>query len=61
MEKIVLAGGAVINRNRDTITLADLKMGDYIVVIGAANESGQIDAKLIRFMSVPLMDGRGAR
>lgn len=58
VEKIVLAGTAVINRNRDTIAIGELKVGDYIVTIGTANESGQIEAKLIRFMPSPFTSRR---
>ena len=51
MEKIILVSDAtIIKRFQDTIKLADLKVDDYIVVIGEPNNAGQIEAKLIRLM-----------
>ncbi len=54
VEKIILVkDDAVITRFRQEAKLADLKVGDYIVVIGRPNDSGQIEAKLIRIMPPP--------
>jgi len=51
VEKIVLISkDAVIRQFQDSLKLADLKTDDYIVVIGEPNDSGQIEAKLIRIM-----------
>ena len=55
MEKIVvLTDKTVINRFHETIKATDLKVDDNIVVIGSPNEAGQIEAKLIRVMPLPL-------
>jgi len=43
-------GNTVINRFRDTLTTADLKIGDKVVIIGSANELGVLEAKLIRVL-----------
>jgi hypothetical protein len=49
MEKIILIKeDTVIKRFRDNIKLSDLKVDDYVTVIGEPNEEGQIQAKLIR-------------
>jgi hypothetical protein len=49
MEKIVgLTKDTVVRKLRDTITVGDLKASDRVVIIGAPNETGLIEAKLIR-------------
>lgn len=49
VEKIVLVkDDTVIKRFQDTLKVADLKVNDYIVMIGDPNDAGQIEAKLIR-------------
>jgi hypothetical protein len=54
VEKIILvADSTVIKRFQDNIKLSDLKVDDYIVVIGDPNNAGQIEAKLIRIMPPP--------
>lgn len=53
-EKIVLIGeNTVIKRFRDSVKFSELKIDDFIVVIGEPNDEGQIEAKLIR-LSPPL-------
>ena len=50
-EKIVLIkDNTIINGFQNNLKLADLKVNDYIVVIGDPNNTGQIEAKLIRLM-----------
>jgi hypothetical protein len=57
LEKIiVLTDKTVIRKFDKEIEAADLKEDDHIVVIGDPNDSGQIEAKLIR-----LMPGRPAQ
>jgi len=54
-EKIVaLDEKTVIERFRETLKPADLKVDDLIVVIGEPNEAGQIEAKLLRVMPPPV-------
>jgi hypothetical protein len=51
VEKVVVVGkDTVIDEGRKTIKKEDLKVGDCAVIIGSPNESGQIEAKLIRIM-----------
>jgi len=51
VEKIILIkDNTIIERLREAIKPADLKIDDYVVVIGAPNDAGQIEAKLIRVM-----------
>lgn len=53
-EKIILIkNDTVINRLKETAKPGDLKVDDYVVVIGKPNEAGQIEAKLIRIMPTP--------
>jgi hypothetical protein len=55
-EKIVLIkNDTIINGPQNNLKLADLKINDYIVVIGDPNDAGQIEARLIRLMPVPMM------
>ena len=50
-EKVVnIADDTVIKAGPDTIKLQDLKVDENIVVLGADNAVGQVDAKLIRIM-----------
>jgi hypothetical protein len=50
MEKVVIiTKDTVIKNGKETIKKEDLKVGDYIVVIGSPDDKGQIQAKLIRF------------
>jgi len=53
-EKIVLAQpDTAVAHFRDTIKFGDLKIDDFIIVIGDPNPSGQIEAKFIRVMPTP--------
>lgn len=52
IEKIItITNDTVIRRGRDEAMLNDLNVNDYIVIIGAPNTQGQIEAKFIRIMS----------
>lgn len=54
LEKTVLIGTSTMVREfRDEISVEELQVGDFIVVLGNPNEEGQIDAKLIRLMPTP--------
>jgi len=51
IEKTILINDdTVIKSLKATIQLSDLKMDDMVIVIGEPNNSGQIEAKLIRVM-----------
>ena len=53
-EKVVLLNeNTEIRRMRDSVAQNDLKIDEYVVVIGTPNSSGQIEAKLIRFLPAP--------
>jgi len=50
-EKVVLIkADTQIQKIKEKATQADLKIDDFIVVIGTPNEQGQIEAKFIRIM-----------
>ena len=54
VEKIVMVKEkTVIERFKETIKPVDLKVNDRVVVIGEPNNSGQIEAQLIRVLPVP--------
>lgn len=54
VEKIVLVkDDTVIRRLMETVKPSDLKVDDFIVVIGEPNNNGQIEAKFIRVLPSP--------
>jgi len=54
VEKIVLIkDSTIIERFRNTVKMTELKVDDYIVVIGEPNDAGQIEAKFIRVLPLP--------
>lgn len=70
IEKIaVVKDDTDIERLREAVKLADLKVDDYIAVIGSPDDAGRIEAKLIRVLPaatsmmpfLPMMPGRMMR
>lgn len=54
IEKTILVSKSTeIRKYRDDITTGDLKVGDFIVVLGTPNDDGQVEAKLIRTVPPP--------
>ena len=54
MEKFILAEKDTVVKNaKNDIKLSDLKIDDFIVIIGSPNDSGQIEAKIIRVLPLP--------
>ncbi len=54
IEKTVLTdSNTIIRKQRDTITEAEIKPDDFVIVIGTPNNSGQITAKIIRIVPSP--------
>ncbi len=54
IEKTIYAGtDTEIREFRNEIVVSDLKLGDFIVVLGNPNENGQVVAKLIRIIPPP--------
>ncbi len=52
-KSIVLSDQTVVNFLHETLKSTDLKLDQYIVVIGQPNDASQIEAKLIRVMPNP--------
>ena len=50
---IVTTDKTVTRRFRDTVSLQDLKVDEFIVAIGTPNETSQIEAGLIRVLPEP--------
>lgn len=51
VEKIIVVNNKTLIRQfRQSLTVADLKVDDNIVVLGTPNQNGQIEAKLIRII-----------
>ena len=62
MERIILVNEqTTILRFKDTVKYTDLKIDDFIVVIGEPNVAGQIEAKFIRIMPQPPLSGLPAK
>ncbi len=61
---IVTTKDTIIKKGMKTVE-GDLKVGEYVVIIGSPNEEGQIEAKLIRVfdgeLRRPLIPFRGSR
>ena len=54
-EKVILiSSDTKVEKMREEIKSSDLKIDDFIVVIGSPNTQGQIDAKFIRVMPAGL-------
>jgi hypothetical protein len=53
-EKIIVINNKTeIRKMRDVVFSDSLKVDEHVVVIGSPNSSGQIEAKLIRFIPAP--------
>ena len=50
---IIVSDSTAIQSGRQSVKINDLKTDDFIVAIGSPNNSGQIEAKLIRLMPLP--------
>jgi hypothetical protein len=50
---VVITGDTAIRRFRDAATPNDLKVDQYVVVLGSPNSQSQIEAKLIRLLPPP--------
>ncbi len=54
IERVVALGSdTTVRRFRDTIALGDLRVDDFVVVIGALDTNGTIEARLIRVVPQP--------
>lgn len=59
VERIVaVKDSTIIERLRETVKISDLRVDDFIVVIGEPNDSGQIEAKFIRLL--PPLPSKGS-
>jgi hypothetical protein len=54
VEKVVLVGEkTAVQKFRETIKSTDLKIDDFVVVVGSPNTEGKIEAKFIRLAPTP--------
>jgi len=55
-EKVILTKeDTEIQKMKSNITINELKIDDFVIVIGSPNDKGQIEAKFIRIMPAPLL------
>jgi len=52
-QSVVIASDTIIKKMNTTISLGDLATGDRVVVIGAPNSDGQVEAHFIRVFPAP--------
>ena len=50
---IIIKDNTTIKKQKETISANELKINDFIVIIGEPNNQGQTEAKLIRLMPTP--------
>jgi hypothetical protein len=50
---VIVATSTVVRRFQENLKSSDLKVGEFVVVLGNPNDSGQVEAKLIRIMPAP--------
>ena len=55
-EKIVINTDTIIRDHENTIPASSLSAGSYVVVLGAPDDQGEIQAKLIRVVPAPVMN-----
>ncbi len=62
IEKMVLvnATGTILKKDNVVIHAADLKLGNKVVILGAPNSSGEVEARLIRVFGTLPEDGTSA-
>ncbi|OGF23268.1 hypothetical protein A3D45_00810 [Candidatus Falkowbacteria bacterium RIFCSPHIGHO2_02_FULL_42_9] len=53
---IVINDQTAIQKFNQSLKIADLRVDDYIVVIGRPNNQGQVEARLIRVMPAPMFN-----
>ncbi len=52
VEKVILiTDKTIIQKGREKVKKEDLKVGNFVVVIGSPNEEGKIEAKMIRIFN----------
>ena len=54
-KQVLLTDDTIIRHFKNTISQNDIKVGDYVVVIGSPDQNGQVEAKLIRLLPPPIV------
>ncbi len=52
-KSVLITDDSVVKRFRETVKPEDIKIGDFVVVIGAPNNDAQVEAKIVRIMPSP--------
>lgn len=49
-KSVIIAKDTIIKRFKETISASAIETGDNVVIVGSPNDSGEIEAKLIRIL-----------
>ena len=52
-QSVIMASDTIIKKMNATVSLGDIVVGDRVVVIGAPNSNGQVEAHFIRVFPAP--------
>jgi len=52
-KQVFLTDSTLFRRFKESILVEDIKVGDYVIVIGSPNKNGQVEAGLIRLIPPP--------
>lgn len=56
-EKVVrLQNSTLVREGRNTLKPSDLKIGDFVVIVGEPNAEAEIDARFVRIMPKPVQN-----
>ncbi len=56
-KEVIINESTLIRSSGPDATSTDLKMDDFVTILGTPNEDGQIQAKLIRVLPAPALFG----
>lgn len=57
IEKVIsIKGDTEVRRFRDLATSSDIRLEDFVVVLGSPDDAGQINARLIRILPSPFQE-----
>lgn len=58
---VTISGNTIVRRFRDVASTSDIKVDDFIVVLGSPDDVGQVNAKFIRIIPPASTTGMGGK